>query len=347
MVEEKEEVPFRNSLRIKDKNKEPYLYMMKGLAVLFVLILALSTACGSDSSFSDARPNLVVSSLSGGLEVGRTSTVTIDLRNNASSAPLGSEDLPAGPGAGWPEAQSIVAELQSRDEEVEVLSGPQNAGALGPGENRSLEFTVRAKDEAGVGIHPLELALSYSYLSDVEATGDPNLPDIAFRYSEASQTIPLEAEVALGPMIEIEEVRGSVSPGGESALEIVFINQGDAPAEDLRVQLMPQEPFRCKSCAMNLSALAPGEEAHAKFSVISNNTKEGEYALPLSLSYAHAGGIRQEELAALVRVLGQSWTEFAFLPAALLLILLSLSAIGIYAYTARGGRKKRMPKRRR
>lgn len=319
--------------------------MMKGLAVLLSLILALSTACGLDSSFSDAGPNLVVSSLSGGLKVGGVSTITVDLRNNASSAPMDFEELPADPGAGWPEAQSIVARLQSREEDIEVLSGPQNAGTLGPSENRSVEFLVRAKDEAGVGIHPLELELSYSYLSDVEATGDPNLPDIAFRYSNASQTIPLEVEAAFGPRIEIEDVSGSVASGGESALEIVIINQGDAPAEDLKVQVMPQEPFSCRSCAVDLSALAPGEEAQAKFSVITNDTKEGEYALPLSLIYSHAGEIRKEELAALVQVKRQSWIESARLLAALLLILLSV--LGVYVYMTMGGSKKRRPKRRR
>jgi hypothetical protein len=96
---------------------------------------------------------------------------------------------------------------------------------------------------------------------------------------------------------------------------------------------------------MNLSALAPGEKAQAKFSVISNDTKEGEYALPLSLSYAHSGETRQEDLAALVRLSGQSWIESAYLPAALLLILLSLSALGVYVYMARGGSKRRRPKR--
>ena len=317
--------------------------MMKGPAVLFALILALSTACGSDSSFSDAGQNLVVSSLSGSLEVGRACTITVDLRNNASSAPM--KDLPADLGAGWPEAQSIVAELQSREEEIEVLSGPQNAGALGPGENRSLEFLVRAKEEAGVGIHPLELALSYSYLSGADATGDANLPDIAFRYSDASQTIPLEVEAAFGPRIEIEEVRGSAAPGRESTLEIVFINKGDAPAADLQVQMMPQEPFSCRSCAVNIIALAPGEEAQAKFCVVANSTQEGNYALPLSLSYANAGGTRQEELAALVRVKGQSWIESAILPAALLLLLILLSALGVYVYMAKVGSKKRRPKR--
>ncbi len=316
--------------------------MMKGLAVLFALILALSTAGGSDASSTDSGPNLIVSSLSGGLEVGRESTIIVDLRNNASSVPM--NDLPAGIGSGEPKAVCILAELQSREDGIEVLSGPQNAGALGPGENRSVKFLVRAKEEAGVGIHPLDLALSYSYLSNVNVTRDANLPDMAFRYSEASKTIPLEVETALGPRIEIEEVRGSAAPGKDFALEVAFINKGDAPATDLQVRMMPQEPFSCESCAVNISNLAPGEVAQAKFSVVSNNTQEGEYALPVIVSYTHAGGIRQEELAALVQVRGQSWIGFAVLPAALLLLLVLLSALGVYI--VKGRSRRRWPKRR-
>ncbi len=339
MAEEKED-PFQNSLRIKDKNKEWDLFVMKGLTVLFTLILVFSTAGGSD-----AGPNLVVSSLSGGLEVGRESTIIVDLRNNASSVPM--KDLPADIGSGEPKAICILAELQSKEDGIEVLSGPQNAGALGPGENRSVEFLVRAKEEAGVGIHPLELALSYSYLSNVNVTGDASLPDMAFHYNEASKTTPLEVETAIGPRIGIEEVKGSAAPGKEFALEVAFINRGDAPAADLQLQMMPQEPFSCSSCAVNISALAPGEVAQAKFRINSNDTQDGEYALPVSVSYMHADGTRHEELAALVQVRGRSWIELAIFPAALLLLLILLSALGVYVYMVKGRRKRRMPKRRR
>ena len=36
---------------------------------------------------------------------------------------------------------------------IKVLSGPQVAGSLAPGENRTLEFMVRSED-ADVGIYP-------------------------------------------------------------------------------------------------------------------------------------------------------------------------------------------------
>ncbi len=328
------------------KNKELNLSMMKGPAVLFALVFAVAfTADGSDSSSLDAGQSQLVASLSGGLEVGRTSSILIDLRNNASSAPL--KDLPQDIDAEELELLGITAKLQSRDDELEVLSGPQNAGSLGPGENRSLEFIVRAKEGAGIGIHPLELLLSYSILSGAEATGDADLPDIAFSYRTASQTIPLDAKAALGPRIEIEEVRGSAAPGEESTLEIAFVNRGDAPAAMLEAQVVPQEPISCRSCAAKISAINPGEKFPAKFSVVVDDVPEGEYALPIILRYAHVGGAggavgtTEEEFAALVPVKGRSWIEPVRLPAALLLIL--LLAFGVYL--SKGRSRKRRPKR--
>ncbi len=324
------------------KNKELVLSMMKGPAVLFALVFVVVFAAeGSDISSLDAGQSQLVASLSGGLEVGRTSSIFIDLRNNASSAP--SKDLPLDLDSEELELLGITAELQSRDDEIEVLSGTQNAGSLGPGENRSLEFMVRAKEEAGIGIHPLELLLSYSTLSGAEVTGDADLPDIAFGYRTASQAIPLEVEAALGPRIEIEEVRGSAEPGEESTLEIAFVNKGDAPATMLEAQVVPQGPFSCRSCAVKINAINPGEKSSAKFRVVVDDVPEGEYALPLILRYAHAGraeakGAKEEEFAALVPVKGRSWIEPVRLPAALLLIL--LLALGVYLSKGRS-RKKR------
>lgn len=315
---------------------------MKGSAVLFTLVFIMaSTAEGSNSSSLDTGQGQLIASLSGGLEVGRSSSIFINLQNNASSASL--EDSPSDLGAEGLKALGIVAELQSIDEEIEVLSGPQNAGSLSPGENRSLEFAVRANDEAGIGIHPLELILSYSLLSGAEATGDEGLPDIAFSYRTTSQTIPLEVEAALGPRIEVEEVRGSAAPCGESTLEIVFANKGDAPVEELEAQLMPQEPFSCRSCGVEINAINPGEKSSAKFSVVAGDVPEGEYALPFSLIYVHNGEERREEMAAIVQVKDQSWTRAALIPAVVLLLLLLSCGI----YIAKSGSRWRRPRRRR
>jgi hypothetical protein len=83
-----------NIPRNKDKNKELHLNVMKGLAVLFALILATAfTACGLDSSSSQSGQIIAVSALSGGLEVGRASTISVDLR--ITPLALGPENLTA------------------------------------------------------------------------------------------------------------------------------------------------------------------------------------------------------------------------------------------------------------
>lgn len=318
---------------------------MKGSAVLFALVfVAVFAAEGSCSPSLDTGQSQLIASLSGGLEVGRDSSIFIDLRNNASSSPL--KDLPSDLNVEENRALEVVAELHSEDEEIEVLSGPQNAGSLGPGENRSLEFIVRAKDDADIGIHPLELILSYNVLSEIEVTEDAGLPDIAFTYRTVSEDIPLEVKAAIGPRIEIEDVRGSVAPGEESMLEIVFVNRGDATAAMLEAQVVPQKPFSCKSCEIKINAINPGEKSSAKFSITADDAPEGEYALPLILRYAHARGAEAEEagveeFAALVPVRGRLWNESTSLPVALLLFLL----LALMVRLASGRNRKRRPKR--
>ena len=103
-----------------------------------------------------------------------------------------------------------------------------------PGENRSLEFIALAEG-AQAGIYPLELILSYSRLSQVLTSGDAEMPDVLFEYENSTQKIPLEAKAIMGPKIRLEEVRGEAYPGKVSEIEILFVNQGDAAANDLQI----------------------------------------------------------------------------------------------------------------
>lgn len=315
-------------------------------AFLFALILAVSFAeCGPVSSSLDSGVEQIVvaSHPSGALEVGRASIISIDLLNNASSSPL--ENSSALSRKEGREALGIVAELQGRDGGITVLSGPQNAGSLGPGESRPVEFMIEAGDEAGIGIHPLELTLSYSVLSGIDATGEMSLPDLALHYREMGQAVPLEVRVALGPRIEVDGVRGNAVAGGTYDLEVDFVNRGDSKAKMLQVKLIPQEPFSCEDCAYEVEAeaLSPGERSTARFRIVVEEVPKGEYALPLSVSYVHEGEGRVEEMAALVQVSDRSWINVAFIPTILLVLMLMASGI----YLAIVARKRRPRQKRR
>lgn len=332
----------------RDKKDEPIFSVMKGLAVLLVLIMAVmptNAEYPSDVPSSGRGPHLTVSSLSGSLEEGRPSMITIQICNDAHSNASAGEDNLSIPGIVEQEAMGTTADLRSQEEGIRVLSSPQPAGSLAPGENRSVEFLVLAREGAGSGVHPLSLMLNYSYLYSTAVTGDEQMPDVAFLYRDDSLTVPLEVRAVLGPSVEIKEVQDRVVPNQDSEIIVTFANRGDAPAENLSAEILPQEPFDCVACLEALGSLSPGDTAEGKFRLLAKNASTGNYALPCRLSYTHAGEMRDDELAVLVELRGQSWIEsvksVTFPAAALILIM--LLAFGIYL--AIGKNKKRRPRR--
>lgn len=325
--------------------------MMKGLAVLLVLIMAIVQTDAENVSDmpSGSGPHLTVPSLSGSLEEGRPSMITIQIRNEIRNNASAGEDNPSIPGTNEQQAMSITADLHSQEEGIRVLSSPQPAGSLAPGENRSVEFLVMASEGAGPGVHPLDLTLNYSYLYSTAVTGDEPMPDVAFLYRDDSQTVPLEVRAVLGPKVEIKEVLDRVVPDRDSDIIVAFVNRGDAPAENLSAEITPQEPFDCIACSEALGSLSPGDTAEGRFRLRAKNASAGNYALPCRLRYIGytAGEQRDEELAVLVDVRGQSWIESVksvIFPAAAMMLLMLL-AFGIYL--AIGKNKKRRLRRRR
>ena len=158
------------------------------------------------------EPHLEISSIYGNLEIDRTSTISIVLHNNATPQWMSLISIKT-------DASSIMAELESSDDRIQVLSGPQMAGTLAPGENKTVQFMIRT-ESADVGIYPLQLRLNYSRLSQVTISGEESAPDIVFSYQEVSQDLPLQVKVVRGPKIELKELKGEATLGKESSLEV-------------------------------------------------------------------------------------------------------------------------------
>jgi hypothetical protein len=221
----------------------------------------------------------------------------------------------------------IAAELRSSDDKIRVISSPQVAGSLLPGENRSLEFTALAEG-AQAGIYPLEIILSYSRLSQMRTSGDEKMPDVLFEYENSTQKIPLEAKVIVGPKIRLEEMRGKAYPGKVSELEILLVNQGDAAANDLQIDASPQTPFENAEITGAEQRLEPKASTRVHLKVLADaNSTPGNYALPFTIFYRDAGlprdgGPRSEEMAALVPIQRDSIYGWLIMPLAGALLLI-------------------------
>ena len=292
---------------------------MKWLLILLLFFLMGISVRGAEPVQSGSF--LEVSSVSGALEVDKPSILAIEIRNIAPVEEAAALGLPKG------KAMGITAELRSSDDRIRVLSSPQVAGSLLPGENRSLEFTAQAEG-AQAGVYPLELILGYSRLSQVLTSGNPMMPDVLFEYENSTQKIPLEARVIIGPKIRLEGVRGKAYPGKVSELEILFVNQGDAAVNDLLIEASPQAPFENAEIIGVQRNLEPKTSMSVRLKILADaNSTPGSYALPFTIFYRDGGlpregGLRSEEMAALVSIQRDSISEWLIMPlsGALLLI---------------------------
>jgi len=235
------------------------------LAPLLFIIILLSAGQAAASTQSGG-PDLQVLQVYGSFEIGRPSSIFIVLQNNANPSDMregtGGLQLEAEPET----ARSIVAELASADDRIEILSGPQMAGLLPAGKNLTVQFTAMVHG-APIGIYPLALRLNYSRLSGVRPSQEDGLVSFAFIYERLSREISVQAEVVQGPKVVLEKTSGRAQPGEESKLSIKIANRGDEPAAQLSMQARPSAPFLMVENAADEVSIAPGESAELSLSV--------------------------------------------------------------------------------
>jgi len=283
---------------------------------LYLFLSTIIPGCAEEQRAEGIH--LEVLAIHGALEMNRPSTIAIVLLNNASpSEELEELDLNKA------NASSIIAELESSDDRIRVLSGPQMAGSLGPGEYKTVQFMADTQ-AADVGIYPLQLRLSYSRLSEVTASGEEEAPDIVLSYKEVSQETPLRVMVVRGPRIELKELKGEAIRGKESSLELLIVNNGDEPAHDIRVDTRSMPPFLRVENENGQVNLNPGGSYPVKLLIFTDeNATPGYSPLPVKISYLDSDGIdqRSQDLAALVMVHNESSLTWQLSLAGLLLLL--------------------------
>ena len=285
-----------------------------GIALSLYLLAIISVHADDKVA---GEPHLETSSIYGLLEIDRTTTIFVVLHNNANATPQDEPDLSRA------DARSIMAELESSDNRIQVLSGVQMAGTLSPGENETIQFMVQT-ELADVGIYPLKLRLNYSRLSRVTISGEDRDPDIVFSYEEVSQNIPLQVKVVRGPKIELKELKGEVTVGREASLEIAIENNGDEPADDLQVKASPMPPFLRAENEKGDVFLAPGDSYTMRLSVLTDeNATLGLNPLRIRVTYLdpEQSGRMSQDLALFIMVRKDSYSiTWLLLPAGLLLL---------------------------
>jgi len=316
---------------------------MRALIILVLLALAMLTPSnGEDYICTEGGPQLMARHAGASMESGRSDYILIDLKNcgnislkaciepsdqrEADLASIESEYE-----ANCSRAIGTWAELLSRDDKIVVLSGPQVAGSLAPGQSRSIRFLTQADADLAAGIYPFSLKLDYARQSNVQISGEAGFPDLSFQYKNESELFPIEVAVSAGPKIEVQEVRGLASPGDGSELEIVLANHGDQAAEDLIIQPQIQMPFTGTSGQAALERLDPGRSASVFLSMdTENGAKTGQYALPLVINYLDGEIQQSSETAALVQVEKHSALRFRIIRPAQMALISILLVLAVY-----------------
>ncbi|VVB63016.1 Uncharacterised protein [uncultured archaeon] len=317
--------------------------------LIFILIVVIPSG-GIDYTSMQSGPHLIVSSINGTLEIDRPGTIWFDIKNDANSSAVGQnasgQRFPAwlqpGYGTNVSDAMGVSAELLPKDAVFEILTGPQLAGSLKGGKNRTVEFNLRTDDTAVPGVYPVDLLVTYRRLSEVQTSGDPEQPDATFQYANVSETIPGEVNVVQGPRILVDEVKDSVLADKESELNLILKNGGDLPATDLRAKILSEAPFNSDDGSLLLGNLDPGHSASAKFRIkTENGTVPGVYALQIGADYLDDKTLRREELAGLVPVKSQSETWSMLSPVAGALVLISAAYVIARTYQGKFRRKRK------
>ena len=311
-------------------NSGPPSYLCSlALAILISLGSLSGLALGEDfgeESRAGGGPHLVIASVYGNLELGRPSSVFVVLENRAEQG-ADEDDMDLRQEV----ARSMSAQLISPDDRIRILSQPQFGGLLEGGTNTTVQLTALAEGMP-LGLYPLELRCNFSWLSGVTATGSETAPSLFFEYSAASQDLPLQVEVVMGPRVEIEvqdQWLNYVAPGKESSLKLTLTNRGDEPARDLELQVRPLPPIMMVESAWVQASLPPGESAEATLSLFAEeNASPGYYALPCLITYkdVQEEGKRREENAAVIYVGQRGSSAWVYLAGAALVGILLLSA---------------------
>jgi len=334
------------------------VHVLAAKTMLLVFVLLSSSVFAADDFYqAEGGPSIFVTSVTSNIETGKVGSVFVEIENQGQVTGLEEKRAPETEDEKMlallegememegSEAVGIEARLISRDERLEVLSRSQMAGSLSAGERLEtpMEFSVRAEDSASAGIYPMILEISYERQEDVQVQGNPLYPEIYFQRAAAKETISLDVQVMTGARLEVAEVKGSISPGRASDMELVIENSGDLLAEQVEAKLLVQSPLNTTGELVDLGDIEPGKKAIVEFPlVVDRDADPGEYALVCQVQYlsGEGGASRMEDLAALVEVKAPTGLR-TILIVPIIAILLTLLYLGGL------GKKIRLPKLRR
>lgn len=197
-------------------------------------------------------------------------------------------------------AIGIVAVLTSLDPDVDVMSGPQEAGTLVSGQQTEspVQFNIEISNNAGSGSYPMRLDLYYGYQKNVQISGDneTNLGitnmQIGLWYDVGEQNTTFDIFVKDEARFEVTNVTGELYPDSESMVYVTYKNVGNLPAKDATVRISAADPFSTTDDQAFLGTLESGESTVAVFKLkVDDLAVPKAYALNSEVKYEDDKGL--------------------------------------------------------
>jgi len=175
------------------------------------------------------------------------------------------------------DATNVVASLSTDPgSPIEVKSISQQIGSIKSGQNSlaPTKFDIKIDKKAKAGEYNLYLNLSYDYQKNVQIM-NPNAVaqtyDVNRWYGMMTQNQILKIKVKNQADFEIVNTTGSLSPGGESIVQIEIKNTGEEEARNVKAIINPSDPLSTTDGTAFLSTIAPGSTAVAEIKIKADN----------------------------------------------------------------------------
>lgn len=183
----------------------------------------------------------------------------------------------------------LMRQLAKENIEAFLPVGEDNVkyvAELKPGENTTLEFTVKANNRLENGIYPLRIELKYLTEPSEEEITDERLVGI---------------EITGRPELIISRVSTSPSriiPGTDNVeINLQIENVGTGTARTIVIKPLVNWPFSLSETSeqvIGLGTLGKGDSAETSFKVnVADNASSGTYEIPLLVTYTSGAGVKR------------------------------------------------------
>ena len=176
--------------------------------------------------------------------------------------------------------QNIEAFLPVGEDNVKYVA------ALGPGDEETVEFTVKANPKLENGIYPLRIELKYLTEPNEEEITDERLVGIE---------ITGKAELIVS---RVSTSPSKIIPGTDNVeISVQIDNVGTGTARTVVLKPLPEWPFSLSESSqqvIGLGTLGKGDSVQTSFRInVADNCTSGTYEIPLLVSYTSDVGIQR------------------------------------------------------